>query len=357
LIVTALGSGVFSCLVPAASAQAEQLTVLNWNIYTYDDPGSPAYEALVRVVQALNPQIILFQEANNSTGRGAFAVEFAAAYPYSFLGAPSNGHARNQILSAYPLTHAGEIFTDDPYYGGVFERPTVWADVDVLTGAPGAELRVYSVHYKAGSEARDYTLRLNQATDDANHITAAVTADPDLYVIYAGDCNAEVGDPPIDQILDPQTTMSRRLLIDPNTGADHTRCPPYTRTIDHVFASATLGGSFTDEDIFQTSTFVPAELPPPAQSDDTCTASDHLALVVTLDLGPRVSADFDFDKDVDNDDFAHLAECLNGANAPLLIDCDDTDLDLDLDTDQSDFGLFQRCLSGRNIDADPDCLG
>ncbi|MBP7935846.1 MAG: right-handed parallel beta-helix repeat-containing protein [Phycisphaerae bacterium] len=68
-------------------------------------------------------------------------------------------------------------------------------------------------------------------------------------------------------------------------------------------------------------------------------------------------ADFNGDKDVDMDDYRHLADCVSGPQVPLLqaTTCQDADLDGDGDVDQSDFGIFQRCYSGSDKPADPDC--
>ncbi len=276
----------------APVAGAVEVTIVSWNILTYDNPGSSEYEALVRIVEALDPDILLVQEANNASGRSAFMSHFAPRYPYSFLGSPTNGHPRNQILSAYALSNTFQIFTADPN-GGSFERPTVRADVDVLPLEPGTELRVYSVHYKSGSTSRDKTLRLNQATDDSNDIVALITVDPDARVYYAGDLNSDLGDPPLNKLLEPQTTLSRLSIANPHTGSQMTRWPSGTR-IDHVFYSATLSGDFLDQYIFDSYTIPSGLLPPPVEQNDSRTASDHLALVTTIEIAEEPPPPEDF---------------------------------------------------------------
>ncbi len=335
-----------------APVLGEAVLVLDWNILTYDNPGSAEYEALVRIVQALNPKVILFQEANNAAGRTAFMAAFSTQYPYSFLGAPASDNPRNQILSAYPITLSGQIFTADPW-GGSFERPTIWADLDVLSARPGPELRVYSAHYKSGSDSRDSTLRLNQATDDANHIAAFVTSNPQGQVYYAGDLNCEVGSAPITTLLQAQTTLARQVMLDPNNGSAMTRWPS-GKTIDHAFYSATLAGRLLNPFIFHTNTFPPGTVPPPALANDSHTASDHLALVVTIDIY-SIPADLNQDGDVDDLDYEVFASCLAAPGVTVSGECSKADLDYDTDVDQADFGLLQKCFSGRNIPADPAC--
>jgi 3',5'-cyclic AMP phosphodiesterase CpdA len=70
---------------------------------------------------------------------------------------------------------------------------------------------------------------------------------------------------------------------------------------------------------------------------------------------PFCPADFDGDKDVDEDDLALLQPCLSGAETPVTSNCSKEDIDRDNDVDQSDFGLFQRCFSGRNQVAAANC--
>jgi len=270
---------VLLCALPAG---AVEVTILDWNLLTYDDPGSDEYDALVRIVEAMDPDIILFQEANNASGRSAFMSHFASRYPYSFLGAPTYENPRNQILSAYPLSNKVQLFADDPD-GGLFQRPTIRADVDVLPLQPGTELRVYSAHYKAGSDSRDRTLRLNQATEDSDDIVALITADPEARVYHAGDLNAEVGDPPLDKLLEARTTLSRLHIVNPNNGNDETRWPS-GKTIDHLFYSATLNGYIHDAFIFHSETYPPGTVPPPALTNDSHTASDHLTLMTTIEI-------------------------------------------------------------------------
>lgn len=72
----------------------------------------------------------------------------------------------------------------------------------------------------------------------------------------------------------------------------------------------------------------------------------------------HLPADFDGDRDVDQDDFAIFEDCTTGPEIPQDDPgCVDADLDGDGDVDQSDFGLFQRCVSGDGVPPDPSCEG
>jgi hypothetical protein len=69
-----------------------------------------------------------------------------------------------------------------------------------------------------------------------------------------------------------------------------------------------------------------------------------------------VPADFDNDRDVDDDDLAALEACASGPGVPLASGCENKDLDQDDDVDQTDFSLLQLCISGENVMARPDCM-
>lgn len=69
----------------------------------------------------------------------------------------------------------------------------------------------------------------------------------------------------------------------------------------------------------------------------------------------HVAADFDFDMDVDGDDFVHFRSCAAGEGITMAPPCTDADLDHDGDIDMNDFGIVQRCFSGAGVPADLHC--
>jgi len=79
-----------------------------------------------------------------------------------------------------------------------------------------------------------------------------------------------------------------------------------------------------------------------------------------VDLGAyefalAISADFDGDYDVDQEDFGHLQACLGAPGVPPSDpNCQDANLDGDDDVDQNDCRIFQAYMSGANVAASPD---
>jgi len=75
---------------------------------------------------------------------------------------------------------------------------------------------------------------------------------------------------------------------------------------------------------------------------------------VSLVVKP-VPGDFDYDLDVDQEDFGHLQGCLSAAGTNLPPECQDADLAVDNHVDTADIARFRACLSGPDVQADPAC--
>ena len=91
--------------------------------------------------------------------------------------------------------------------------------------------------------------------------------------------------------------------------------------------------------------------------DDPDAVDTGNGLAPLVDMGayeyqPTLSGDCDDDDDVDMEDFANLADCLDGPEVAVEAGCDCSDLDIDFDVDLTDFGLFQRQF-GTGIAAPP----
>lgn len=71
-----------------------------------------------------------------------------------------------------------------------------------------------------------------------------------------------------------------------------------------------------------------------------------------------VSADFDGDGDVDQEDFGHIQSCLTGSGGgPVAPDYENAVLDGDTDVDNGDLDVFVNCISGADVLAEPECAG
>jgi hypothetical protein len=83
---------------------------------------------------------------------------------------------------------------------------------------------------------------------------------------------------------------------------------------------------------------------------------EHFYLYVGFSPPPIVvSADFDCDGDVDQDDFGVLQRCYAGSGSSSPAGCTDADLDVDGDVDDQDFDVFQQCANGPNLPPKEGC--
>ena len=266
-----------AAVLAASAAYADRVRVMSFNVESYDNPGSASYEALVRIVQAVNPDVLFIQEANNDNGRLAFQTAFATQYPFRALGAADGAGNKQQTFSRWPLVNPAQLF------GGGFSRATIRVDVDVYPENPGPELRLYNVHWKTGSTQTDAMLRLAMAHTIQQDIDALRdSGDPDFRILIGGDFNEQPGEPAMNVLMPPFYDMMLNDESDPNTGTHFTRIAS-GRNIDHFLVSSTVDATQDVANVFNTLTFNPGP-PPPAGVFDSTTASDHLAIYMEFEL-------------------------------------------------------------------------
>lgn len=278
---------VLSTLVMLQSGQADVVRIMSFNIESYGPAGSEQYNALVRLVQAVDPDILLTQEATNDAGRLAFQTEFAAIYPFRALGAADGAGNRQQTFSRWPLMNPANLFA------GGFLRSTIRVDVDADPSNPGPEFRVYNVHWKSGSTPSDALLRFQMAERIRDDIVTLRQTDRDFRLLIGGDFNEQPGDPAIEVLTSPGYDLLLNDEADLNTGSHMTRIAS-GRNIDHFMVSATLDAVQLSGVVFNTLTFPPPP-PPPALVFDSSTASDHLCIYMDIDLIPYIPGDLNVD--------------------------------------------------------------
>ncbi len=275
--------------VPSASA-AEDVRVVSFNILSYNNPGSASFNALVRIVETLDADLLLIQEAANASGRAAFQAHFQDRYPFRALGLADGGGNRQQTFSRWPLLNPANLFTVG------FSRPTLRVDVDTDPNNPGAELRIYNVHFKAGSSGNDADLRFAMANRIRDDIESLRLTSPDFRIIIGGDLNDEPGDPSVVRLHTPIFNMIFEDEQDPFTGSRATR-PSSGRNLDHFIVSRTVDAKTETRAIYNTASFI-GDPPGPAQIGDSGLASDHLALYLDFTLVDFIPGDTNVDGSV-----------------------------------------------------------
>ena len=214
-------------LAPAASAQwnpaqgdwakdaPSELRVMTWNVQdaicSSNDKQSgasdPNWEACVRIVAALRPDVLLLQEAGDNSGNGTggsgdsvstlettlelflhggndpfeggpvqeYVQKYAPGYdlPHIFVSSDGDGFNRNAILSRFPFTDLngdGRETLSDMYTvssgdyvqsgGNVEPRGTPWAEIDLPDATFPDDLVIGNSHLKAGGSQSDKNTRI-----------------------------------------------------------------------------------------------------------------------------------------------------------------------------------------------------
>lgn len=139
----------------------------------------------IRILQGLNPDIVLVQEFNYFTNTTAYLQTFAdnvfEAEGFYYYREPGGENIPNGILSRYPILDSGEW--DQP----VNDRDHAWARIDI----PGnRELLVVSVHLRT-----DDGVRPGEATQLLSYLNTYYSANNGEratdYLVIGGDFNSD----------------------------------------------------------------------------------------------------------------------------------------------------------------------
>ncbi len=229
------------------------LRVMTWNVQdgicssNDKDDSYSDWNALVRIVAALQPDVLILQEcgdnSGNNTGSGVDSVTeletvahlfinggndpfeggsvgsytklFVPSYdlPYVFASTNSDGFNRNMIMSRYPFEDingggaelSNFVVLPDEYQsggnGGI--RGFMFAEIDLPDKMYAGDVVVGNAHLKAGGDSSDYEQRETAAFNTAYFI--------DYYYNGAGtgmsDPNGRVAVPNVGDVLDENTPV------------------------------------------------------------------------------------------------------------------------------------------------------
>ncbi len=255
---------------------AANLTSGNFQSYT---PGHG-----VRILQGLNPDVVLLQEFNFGSNSQASLNQLVSDICEGSLCDHVRGPAAkipNGVISRYPILQSGSWV--DPE---VSNRDFVYARIDV----PGAkDLWAISVHFKT-SNATD---RNAEAVALLAQINAVIPED-DLLVL-GGDFNTDVREEPA------LTTLAQVFMVGPTfpedqAGNEHTnagRTKPYDWVLadddlEPLAVPVELGADmFVSGVVIDTRVYTPiAVLAPALINDSGATAMQHMAVVRDFFVAP-----------------------------------------------------------------------
>lgn len=195
-------AGVASGLVPCAvmvglacataGAQVD-VRVMTWNVLGIGATTSAEFAAAKAILQRLGPDVVLFNEINDSTDAQNLAA-LAAQTGYGFVHVPNTnpfGDVRNAIISKHPMSQKITHTSVNLGGGGGANDITRWVVEAVIT-VPGADrpLRVMGQHWKADVNNSDEFRRGVESLRMAQAFAARNTAQ-DAFIV-AGDVNDEI---------------------------------------------------------------------------------------------------------------------------------------------------------------------
>lgn len=255
-------------------AETVRLRVVASNLTSGDrqsyDPGHGR-----RILQGLNPDVILMQEFSYGADTAAELQGFVSTFGPTFTYArETQADIPNGVVSRYPILESG--VWDDPE---TETREFVWARVDV----PGPkDLWAVSVHFLTTNAGRRNT--------QARALTAAIKRKVPAsdYLVVGGDLNTEGRGESCVRTLGELVRVTAPFPADAsgNTNTNRNRNKPF----DWVLADGDLeplaipvlvgSASFTHGLVFDTRRFNPlADVPPAQRQDSSALNMQHMAVV------------------------------------------------------------------------------
>lgn len=296
----------------------DHIRVLNYNVLGnfVTDAGLTSGE-FTRLLQAIDPDVIAFQEINSTLTASAISTELS-----SILGGSWNVHPgiatppiKNALCSRYGLSLA---VTDTVPASAT--RGVTAALIDLPGGTYGStDLYVMNVHMKASQSTTDYELRQDTADAIINWMRDARTAGENIDLVFGtpmivtGDTNLNFSDRG-----EESPNRADKTLIDGDIlqngiygadsppdwdGSDAGDAAPYNHVDGNVHTFLGSGSRYdrqiyTDSVIHAVNRFTlnPGTMSAPAlataglASTDAANASDHLPVAVDYALGPNPNA-------------------------------------------------------------------
>lgn len=316
-------------LLAGCTADSTPATVVGWNVEGVGAPGSVEFESTVAILERLDADVLAIAEISSAAdAENLTALAGRLGYPFVVQadGAPF-GAMRTAVLSRWPF--AGTQILDAPTLSGDDEandisRNIIVAEIAVPDALP---LTVIPVHFKSGGDDPDQFRRAVESWRTRQAL-GEVDRDRAAYVVV-GDVNEELDRVPRQperfRALPPRLPGAFRLgediddrmvvtgllndpfapLTDPNgpamavldaatPGGVTATGPLRGRRLDYAFVSPALApdarGSLYDSD-----DVVPDPAPDPLPAGTSAEASDHLPVIVELEVPPLCIFDADCD--------------------------------------------------------------
>jgi endonuclease/exonuclease/phosphatase family metal-dependent hydrolase len=275
-----------------------ELRLVTWNVggngLTNWTTDMAPVQAVGRILQHLQPDVVALQEIPNENRAYANVGAFAQAYLpgfTNFYSSGTDGVLRSVFLSRFPVrrfqSHLDGVPLIDFGSTGRFTRDLFEAEVEV----PGfaTPVHVFTTHLKAGSDANSLAVRGAEASAISNYFTRSFPAlYPGRPFVLMGDFNEDVAKPrdvvrnPIPRLTNAATTLVMLNATNPVTLRPETWSSRFSLNtrFDYVLASRELAAEVSSAIVFRSDRVNP--LPEGMLRTDSATASDHLPIMATF---------------------------------------------------------------------------
>lgn len=281
----------------AFSASAAPLSLLTWNVAgngaTDWTTNAVQVQAIGRIVQFIQPDVITFQEIPNDyvTEMTNFVTAFLPGYHLARYSG-TDGILRSVIASRYPISREQRwldgVLLNDFGYDGWFTRDLFEAEIVIPQWS--APLHVFTTHLKSGFDADSISRRGAEALAISNFVvnTYYPTWTNQPFVL-TGDFNEDVmANASYDADVIPKLTNSAVGLVlttpvNPTTKSERTfsiRASLQSR-LDYILPNDLLYSNILASQTVRTDVLNPT--PTGLNGDDDRTASDHLGVLMIFD--------------------------------------------------------------------------
>jgi endonuclease/exonuclease/phosphatase family metal-dependent hydrolase len=232
----------------------------------YDDPG-------IRILQALDPDIVGIQEFNYKLGTSRDLVHRLFGNGHYFSREKGGARLPNGVISRYPITAFGQW--DDPYVGN---RNFAWATIDIPGPKPLHVVSVHLVHNRSERRA-----------PEARHLLKLIRAQfpEDDYIVLCGDLNVNSREAEALAILTAWFDDSAQPADQAgNKNTNGKRSRPYDFVLPnpalarHHVPTVLAGQKFPGGLVFDSRLWNPP--PPPAEWEDSSRDMQHMPVMKTF---------------------------------------------------------------------------
>lgn len=216
--------------------QWDEIEVMTWNLKVFPLTNN-TINYVNEIISDILPDVIAFQEINNSTAFNSLASTLPA---YEFINS-GNGlalAARSDVLeiNSYTTLFAGAG------YEFAWRYP-LKVELSWVCGLNSASIQIINVHLKSGGDSEDFDRRLASC----EYLSDYVSDHPNDNIIILGDYN--------DEITDSQNSNSLWPLVSDNaiefatdpiaSNDDYASYPSWPSFIDHIAVSTPLFDELT----------------------------------------------------------------------------------------------------------------